>query len=343
MTQTASDRPIKLSCRNLWKIYGASPGQEPTGLAAVADVSFDVHVGEIFVIMGLSGSGKSTLIRCLARLVEPSQGEVIFDGENLLTASPRRLIELRRRAMGMVFQNFGLLSHLCVLDNVCFPLRIQGMPLREREERALEMIKLVGLEGRERAFPHELSGGQQQRVGIARSLAAGPELWFLDEPFSALDPLIRRQMQDEFLRLQKTLRKTIVFITHDIHEAFRLADRIALMRDGRLIQIGTPLDIALHPADDYVARFTEDIPLARLMTVADILRAAPGAGVQDGEVKSVPGTTPVESLVSDFAAGIAAFDITDHDGGSMGRLSTSVLLGLFNHRQGPAHDDRRAQ
>src|SRR5262249_49704870 len=210
-----SGRPVKLSCRHLWKTYGGNPGaafdterakSHPEEVAsalaaagrfpAVIDASFDIHLGEIFVIMGLSGSGKSTLIRCLSRLVEPSSGAVLLDDEDLLRASPARLIELRRRAMGMVFQNFGLLPHLSVLDNVAFPLRSQGMPTAERQRRAREMISLVGLQGRENAKPHQLSGGQQQRIGIARSLAVEPALWFLDEPFSALDPLTRRQMQD---------------------------------------------------------------------------------------------------------------------------------------------------
>ena len=190
--------------------------------------------------MGLSGSGKSTLVRCLSRLIEPSAGEVLFDGRNLLDASPQELIELRRHKMGMVFQHFALLPHLTVLDNVAFPLEIQGVARKEREARAREMIALVGLKGREHNLPRELSGGQQQRVGIARSLAADPDIWFLDEPFSALDPLIRREMQDEFLRLQSVLQKTIVFITHDFDEAIRLADRIAIMQDGRIVQIGTP-------------------------------------------------------------------------------------------------------
>ncbi len=239
MVMDTAARPVKLACRNVWKVYGRRPGYyfdsrgyviDPDALAqrlraeahlpAVVDASFEVATGEIFVIMGLSGSGKSTLVRCLSRLVEPSAGEILLDGRNLLAASGKELIELRRHAMGMVFQNFGLLPHLNVLGNVAFPLKIQGKPPKEREARAREMIALVGLEGREASFPHQLSGGQQQRVGIARSLAVGPELWFLDEPFSALDPLIRKQMQDEFLRLQRMLKKTIIFITHDIAEAF---------------------------------------------------------------------------------------------------------------------------
>ena len=193
--------------------------------------------------MGLSGSGKSTLVRCLARLIEPTAGEVMFAGRDLLGASPHELIELRRHKMGMVFQHFALLPHLTVLDNVAFPLEIQGVARKEREARAREMTTLVGLKGREHNLPHELSGGQQQRVGIARSLAIDPDIWFLDEPFSALDPLIRREMQNEFLRLQSVLQKTIVFITHDFDEAIRLADRIAIMQDGRIVQIGTPEEL----------------------------------------------------------------------------------------------------
>ncbi len=246
---------VKLACRRLWKVFGpgaeaflarhgAAPSAEELRAAglvvAVADAELAVRAGEIFVIMGLSGSGKSTLVRCLSRLVEPSFGEVFFEGRDLLRMPEREMIDIRRHKMGMVFQHFALLPHLTVLDNVAFPLAIQGVERRRREERAREMIALVGLEGKEHHFPRELSGGQQQRVGIARSLAVGPELWFLDEPFSALDPLIRREMQNEFLRLQAGLEKTIVFITHDFDEAIRLADRIAIMQDGRIVQIGTP-------------------------------------------------------------------------------------------------------
>ena len=216
----------------------ATSPQSPTRRSSVSR-------GEIFVIMGLSGSGKSTLVRCLARLIEPTAGEVMFAGRNLLKASPKELIELRRHKMGMVFQHFALLPHLTVLDNVAFPLEIQGVARKDREARAREMTALVGLKGREHNLPQELSGGQQQRVGIARSLATDPDIWFLDEPFSALDPLIRREMQNEFLRLQSVLQKTIVFITHDFDEAIRLADRIAIMQEGRIVQIGTPEELVL--------------------------------------------------------------------------------------------------
>src|SRR6185369_8213089 len=335
----SQSRPVKLSCRNVWKVYGPDPQgfirggslaaadraatrtrlKETGHLGAAIDVSFDVHVGEIFVIMGLSGSGKSTIVRCLSRLVDPTSGHILLDGEDLLQASERQLIELRRRAMGMVFQNFGLLPHLTVLDNVAFPLRIQGQSQSQRQSRAREMIDLVGLQGRERSFPHQLSGGQQQRVGIARSLAVGPELWFLDEPFSALDPLIRRQMQDEFLRLQKMLHKTIVFITHDILEAFRLADRIAIMREGEVIQIGRPSDIVLNPVDAYVAEFTEDVPLMRIISAGDLVKAEAGAHRGNGKfAERIVETTKLEDLVPRLAAGSGGFGVDSVDGQPLG-------------------------
>src|SRR5215470_704204 len=334
----AEGRPVKLSCRNVWKVYGPDPAgfarngglsgtdraemrrrlKESGHLGAAIDVSFDIHVGEIFVIMGLSGSGKSTIVRCLSRLVEPTSGHVLLDGQDLLQASERQLIDLRRRAMGMVFQNFGLLPHLTVLDNVAFPLRIQGKSPAERHARAREMIQLVGLQGREHSYPHQRSGGQQQRVGIARSLAVGPGLWFLDEPFSALDPLIRRQMQDEFLRLQKSLQKTIIFITHDIQEAFRLADRIAIMRQGEIIQLGKPSEILRNPADDYVAQFVEDISLVRAVCASDI---AVANGIDAGpRMETVaPGAT-VEDLLAKLASGATGFRVTNADGHVLGAI-----------------------
>jgi glycine betaine/proline transport system ATP-binding protein len=347
-----NDQTVKLSCRNLWKVYG--PQAEQLGrdrtrfdgardavcerlrqsghLPAVIDADFEVMTGEIFVIMGLSGSGKSTMVRCLSRLIEPTAGQVLLDGEDLLAANDRRLIELRRKSMGMVFQHFGLLPHLNVLDNVAFPLRVQGRPAKERIQRAHEMIELVGLAGRENAFPHQLSGGQQQRVGIARSLAVGPGLWFLDEPFSALDPLIRRQMQDEFLRLQKKLHKTIVFITHDIQEAFRLADRIAIMRQGEIIQLGRPTEILRNPADDYVAQFVEDISLVRAVRAADL--AVP-AGIDCGpRMAKVKPQATVEDLLSELARGMTGFEVAAEDGRILGAIdSRSVLAVLDRDRE----------
>ncbi|SLN20638.1 Glycine betaine/L-proline transport ATP-binding protein ProV [Roseovarius litorisediminis] len=273
------DTPV-ISCRNVWKLFGPSPRQYlaamPQGLsyesiqadgyiAGVKDVSLDVSRGEMLVIMGLSGSGKSTLVRCFSRLHEITGGEIIVEGQNIMELDDKALIDMRRQKMGMVFQSFGLLPHRTVLDNVAFPLEMRGQDKHDRRERALEVIKLVGLEGREEYFPRELSGGQQQRVGIARSLAIEPDIWFLDEPFSALDPLIRREMQDEFLRLQEMLGKTIVFITHDFDEALRLADRIAIMKEGAVEQCDTPDQIVLNPATPYVRKFTEEIDKARVV------------------------------------------------------------------------------
>ena len=323
-------RPVKLQCRNVWKVYGSDPAKffkNPAGanenpettldavregghIPAAVNVSFDVHEGEIFVIMGLSGSGKSTMVRCLSRLVDPTVGEIMLDGVDLLSASKAELIEIRRHKMGMVFQGFGLLPHLSVLENVGFPLKIQGIKESERVERALEMIELVGLNGRESAFPRQLSGGQQQRVGIARSLAVRPEIWFLDEPFSALDPLIRRQMQDEFVRLQTKLHKTIVFITHDFLEALKLADRIAIMKDGQVVQIGTPSEIVLNPATPYVAEFTEDVPLARVITCGSIMQKV--ASDLSPE-RAVPQRTTLEELLPGFSENQEPVAVTDGD------------------------------
>jgi glycine betaine/proline transport system ATP-binding protein len=221
--------------------------------------------------MGLSGSGKSTLVRCMSRLIEPTAGEIEFDGEDLRAASERELVELRRHKMGMVFQHFALFPHRTVLENVAFPLEIQGIDLAIRNARALEIIDLVGLHGRGDYYPRELSGGQQQRVGIGRSLAVEPDVWFLDEPFSALDALIRRDMQDEFLRLQSTLQKTIIFITHDFDEAIRLADRIAIMRDGVIDQMGTAEELITNPGSDYVAAFTKNVSRAKLLRVHTLM------------------------------------------------------------------------
>lgn len=282
-----ANKPV-ISCKNVWKIFGPDPEtfikSMPKGMsfdeirtagyiAGVKDVSIDVHKGEMLVIMGLSGSGKSTLVRCFSRLHDITGGTITVEGQDIMSLSEKDLIELRRSKMGMVFQSFGLLPHRTVLENIAFPLEMRGQDKHTRRERALEVIKLVGLEGREDYFPRELSGGQQQRVGIARSLAIEPDIWFLDEPFSALDPLIRKEMQDEFLRLQQLLNKTIVFITHDFVEALRLADRIAIMKDGAVEQCDTPDQIVLHPATEYVRKFTEDIDKARVVHAGVLAKA----------------------------------------------------------------------
>jgi len=287
-----SDAGPVISCRDVWKLFGAKPEaylasgpqqktfdeiREDGYIAGVRDVSLDIHRGEMLVIMGLSGSGKSTLVRCFSRLHDITGGTIEVEGQDIMALNERELIDMRRNKMGMVFQSFGLLPHRSVLDNVAFPLEMRGQDRHTRRDRALEVIKLVGLEGREEYFPRELSGGQQQRVGIARSLAIEPDIWFLDEPFSALDPLIRREMQDEFLRLQSLLNKTIVFITHDFDEALRLADRIAIMKDGVIEQCDTPDQIVLHPATEYVRKFTEDIDKARVVHARVLAQTINGA------------------------------------------------------------------
>lgn len=281
-----NDPEAFIRCRNLWKLYGPQPEkylstlsgtptfddiQQAGYISAVRDVSLDISRGEMLVIMGLSGSGKSTLVRCMSRLIDVTGGTVTIESQDLGALSDKDLIELRRTKMGMVFQNFALLPHRTVLENVAFPLEMRGQDRHTRRERALEVVKLVGLEGREDYFPRELSGGQQQRVGIARSLAIEPDIWFLDEPFSALDPLIRREMQDEFLRLQEMLGKTIIFITHDFDEALRLADRIAIMKDGAVEQVALPDKIVLNPATEYVAKFTEEIEKSRVVHAGGLL------------------------------------------------------------------------
>ena len=279
-----SDAVIK--CESVFKIFGsnakrllensngnvdAKTFQEAGCIVGVNNASFDVKKGEMLVVMGLSGSGKSTLLRCISRLTDATAGKIFIDGDDLLSMNSKELIELRRNKMGMVFQNFALLPHKTVLENIAFPLQIKGTNTNESITKAMEMVELVGLKGRENYFPRELSGGQQQRVGIARSLAVEPDIWFLDEPFSALDPLIRKEMQDEFLRLQGVLKKTIMFVTHDFDEALRLADRIAIMKDGIIEQLDTPDNIVLNPATEYVKKFTEDVPREKVLKIESIM------------------------------------------------------------------------
>ena len=275
-----------ISCKSVYKIFGDNAPKlfkESNGIVdpnyfqsegcivGVNNSSFEVDNGEILVIMGLSGSGKSTLLRCISRLTEPTAGQIILDGHDMLSLSPKELIEIRREKMGMVFQNFALLPHKTVLENIAFPLQVKGINTKDSINKALEMTELVGLKGRENYFPRELSGGQQQRVGIARSLAVEPGIWFLDEPFSALDPLIRKEMQNEFIRLQSVLNKTILFVTHDFDEALRLADRIAIMKEGVIEQLDTPANIVLNPATDYIKKFTQDVPREKVLKIEDVM------------------------------------------------------------------------
>lgn len=290
-----------IEVRDLWKVYGPRPErivdssdadlprrelEAKTGnVVAMRDISFDVRPGEVFVVMGLSGSGKSTLIRCLTRLIEPTAGRVRIGPLEVTKAGPDALLRLRRNQVSMVFQHFGLLPHRTLRDNVAFGLEVRGVDKATRHATADEVLALVGLDGLGSSKPDQLSGGMQQRVGLARALATNPDILLFDEPFSALDPLIRRDMQDEVERLQREVRKTMVFITHDLNEALRLGQRIAIMRDGRFVQIGTPEEIVANPADDYVRDFVRDVPRAHVVTVDAIMRqtgAAHGATVASG-------------------------------------------------------------
>ena len=341
----AQENIPKIVCKKVWKVFGdkatrflkkheSMPSYEEFTAAgligAVRDVSLEINQGEIFVIMGLSGSGKSTLVRCMSRLIEPSAGEIIFEGRDLLKIKAKDLIEIRRHKMGMVFQHFALLPHLTVLENVAFPLEVQGVGRTTRESTVLEIIKLVGLEGREGYYPRQLSGGQQQRVGIARSLAVKPEIWFLDEPFSALDPLIRREMQDEFLRLQNLLQKTIVFITHDFDEAIRLADRIALMKDGAVIQIGTPEELVINPINDHVAEFTREIPRPKVLSAGSVM-------IPVDDTVTCVGNVPQDWKIEVLAARVFEQDeplaVTDGGGKVIGQITRETVLDVLINKR----------
>ncbi len=318
-----------ISIRSLWKVFGERPERalEPehsgktreemiseTGLVmALRDVSFEVAKGETFVVMGLSGSGKSTLVRCLTRLLEPTSGDVWVDGENVLEYHENQLRDFRRKKVAMVFQHFGLLPHRNVLDNAAFGLEVSGMPKGERYTKTLGVLELVGLKGWEKAYPSELSGGMQQRVGLARALTMQPDILLMDEPFSGLDPLIRRNMQDELIRLQRELRKTILFITHDLNEALKLGDRVAIMRDGVVVQLGTPEDIVLAPANSYVAEFTQDVRREAVLTTARVM-ARPGTVVMDYQ-------SPQAALLAMRGNGVLAAVVVDALGKYKGLLT----------------------
>ena len=242
---------------------------------AVKDANLDIHEGEFFVIMGLSGSGKSTLLRCINRLIKPTKGQILINGKDITTASDKELLDMRRHEISMVFQNFGLLPHRSVLSNIAFGLELQGVPKQEREKKAMKSMEIVGLKGYQNQMVSQLSGGMQQRVGLARALANNPEVLLMDEAFSALDPLIRVQMQDEMLAIQSKMKKTIIFITHDLNEAIKLGDRIAIMRDGEIVQVGTSEEILTEPANDYVARFVENVDRSKIVTAGSIMITHP--------------------------------------------------------------------
>ena len=307
-----------LQVDGLWKIFGPKSDKvlgtadaelsradlkAKTGcVVGVRDVSFDVAPGEVFVVMGLSGSGKSTLVRLLTRLIEPTSGTVTMNGEDITGASAARLRDVRRHQVSMVFQHFGLLPHRQVLDNVAYGLEVRGVPKKERRARAAEIVDLVGLTGYEKSYPDQLSGGMQQRVGLARALAGDPDMLLFDEPFSALDPLIRRDMQAEVIRLHHELGKTMVFITHDLSEALKLGDRILIMRDGAIVQIGTPDEVVARPADDYVKDFVSEVPKSHVLTLKWVMREP-----RPGESMEGP-TLPVSTIVRQAARAAIASD-----------------------------------
>lgn len=319
----------KIIINNLTKIYGNNPEkalelmdkglsnneirQETKQVVGVRETSFTVDEGESFVIMGLSGSGKSTLLRCINMLIAPSRGEILIDGEDVTQVSSDRLMQLRRKKMSMIFQNFALLPNRRILDNAAYGLEIQNMPRIQRYEKAREAIAMVGLQEWEDAYPHNLSGGMQQRVGIARALATDPDILLMDEPFSALDPLIRQDMQDELLVLQQKLRKTIIFITHDLDEALKIGDNIALMKDGEIVQSGSPEDILLSPSSDYVARFVENINWTRALTASAVMVKP--------RVVMYPKDGPMMALRNMERHGISSIFVTDRSGGLIGYIT----------------------
>ncbi|HEU4916837.1 MAG TPA: glycine betaine/L-proline ABC transporter ATP-binding protein [Acidimicrobiia bacterium] len=328
---------VCLSVEHIWKVFGTRPDRaiEMVGRGAtreevhqatgctigVRDVSFDVGRGETFVVMGLSGSGKSTLIRCVSRLNEVTSGRVVLDGEDLTAMSDDQLRQVRRHKMSMVFQHFGLFPHRRVIDNAAYGLEIQGVDKDERYERANKVLEVVGLKGWEQSYPQQLSGGMQQRVGLARALTVDPEILFFDEPFSALDPLIRRDMQDELIRLQETLQRTIVFITHDFAEAIKLGDRIAIMKDGAFDQVGTATQLITDPATDYVQEFTKEIPKAKVLTTAAVLK--PGRGGPNGRIVRLDDT--LEGLLPALLEDESEIGVEDSDGKTVGVVDRQAV------------------
>ena len=310
--------------------------QERTGhVIAVKNVSFEVQQGETFVVMGLSGSGKSTLVRCISRLIEPTAGHIFVDGADVMGFGNRQLIDLRRHKMSMVFQHFGLLPNRRVIDNVAYGLEVQGMSKAERHRKASEVLEMVGLGGWEHNFPRELSGGMQQRVGLARALAVDPEIMLFDEPFSALDPLIRRDMQDELLRLQEVVHKTMIFITHDFLEAIKMGDHIAIMKDGEFVQIGTPEEVVANPVDDYVRDFSEDVPRHKVLTAASIMG--------DGHATVSPDDAASLALERMRERGCPAAFVIDADGRYLGTLGMAQAAAAENgERAGALTTDQTA-
>ncbi|WP_330328613.1 glycine betaine/L-proline ABC transporter ATP-binding protein [Streptomyces sp. NBC_00536] len=346
----------RLQTEHVYKVFGRRPEEAVRSLetgadrddlradgttAAVIDASFSVEPGQIFVVMGLSGSGKSTLLRMLNGLLEPTAGRVLYDGQDLTALSPGELRHVRSTKISMVFQHFALFPHRDVLENAAYGLEVQGVPRAERERRATEALELCGLAGWERSWPDELSGGMQQRVGLARALATDADLLLMDESFSALDPLIRRDMQDQLLEIQHRLKKTIVFITHDLNEAMRLGDSIAVMRNGRIVQLGTAEDILMRPADDYVASFIQDVDRSRVLTADAVMTAPGGAGDRACDCPTVSADTPLAELCAVSARVPHPVAVTDADGAIVGRVPQSRLVAFIgDEHRAPLRCDR---
>jgi glycine betaine/proline transport system ATP-binding protein len=353
---TNSSEPV-IRCESVYKIFGdnakrmlreangevdAVRFQEAGCIVGVNNATFEVNQGELLIIMGLSGSGKSTLLRCISRLTNATAGQIYVEGQDILAMNNKQLIELRRSKMGMVFQSFALLPHKTVLENIAFPLQVKGISTKDSIRRAGEMIDLVSLSGRENYFPRQLSGGQQQRVGIARSLAIEPDIWFLDEPFSALDPLIRKEMQDEFLRLQGVLSKTILFVTHDFDEALRLADRIAIMKDGVIEQLDTPANIVLNPATEYVRKFTEEVPREKVLKIESVMDAVnPADPVSDLKVAKGAVIETVAESVLNSAKPVSVIDESGHVVGTV--HASTVISVLFGGKSSNGQQPTAAQ
>ncbi|MGH1538923.1 MAG: quaternary amine ABC transporter ATP-binding protein [Arenicella sp.] len=340
--ESTSTEEVIIKCDSVFKIFGDNAAKmlessngsinaqsflDAGCVIGVNDASFEVYKGELLILMGLSGSGKSTLLRCISRLTDPTAGKIFIEGQDLLSMNNKDLIELRRNKMGMVFQNFGLLPHKTVLENIAFPLQVKGNSTEESIKRAMEMAELVGLGGRENYFPRELSGGQQQRVGIARSLAVEPDIWFLDEPFSALDPLIRKEMQDEFIRLRKVLNKTILFVTHDFDEALRLADRIAIMKEGVIEQLDTPANIVLNPATEYVRKFTQEVPREKVLTIEPIMQ--PVNHAEEFSDLKVSKDAVVETVAEAILAQEKAVAVMDDNNEIVGSIHASHVISIL--------------
>ena len=347
--KSVTQPPEKIVCRNLWKVFGNQPEQTIATLAhdvtreqllartgqvvAVRNISFTVRTGETFVVMGLSGSGKSTLLRCLPRLIDPTRGEILIDNQSITDLDEPQLRHVRRYKLSMVFQHFGLFPHRSVLENVAFGLEIQGVKPVIRQQRARAVLELVNLQQWGDYYPSQLSGGMQQRVGLARALAVDPEILLFDEPFSALDPLIRREMQDELLRLQDQLQKTLIFITHDFTEAIKLGDRIAIMKDGEFIQVGTPEALVLQPADEYVAAFTRDVPRAKVLTARAVMQPI-GATLTSDQTISM--AIKLEELIPMLTASDAVFPVVDEADQLVGCLDRTAVLRALAEQPEPA-------